>query len=483
MIGSRHSHIYVDGVWRESDSDAFIDLTDPATEDWVGSVPDGSSADVASAAIAARAALRGWAEAPSKDRAALIAALADSFDERCEEIARLVTAQNGAVISRSRRTNGTRPIALYRHCAEIAGSFEPEVASADGKGIVRREPVGVVGIIIPWNAPQSLLAHKLAPALAAGCTVVVKPAPETPLDSLLIGELAAAVGFPPGVINVVTGGRTTGSAVIDDPNIDMVSFTGSTDAGRAIASRAGHLLKPVVAELGGKSAAVLLDDADLELFADNLVTTCLPNTGQVCYSCTRVIAPRARFSDVLEVVTSCLASAQLGDPLDPGTVFGPLVSAAQRARVEDYIDSAGAEGARVILGGGRPSIATGFYVEPTVIVDVDRTMRVFREEIFGPVLVVVPHDGDEDATRMANDSSYGLGGAVFSRDVERATAVARNMHTGRISINARSHGVSAPAEGYKDSGVGGSLDISSHLRLKSIAGVVDVDRHAKSARQ
>lgn len=258
-----------------------------------------------------------------------------------------MTAQNGAVISRSRRTNGTRPIALYRHYAEEAESFEPEVASADGKNIVRREPVGVVGIIIPWNAPQSLLAHKLAPALAAGCTVVVKPAQETPLDSLLIGELAAAVGFPPGVINVVTGGRTTGSAVVDDPNIDMVSFTGSTDAGRVIASRAGHLLKPVVAELGGKSAAVLLDDADLELFSDNLVTTCLPNTGQVCYSCTRVIAPRARFSDVLEVVTSCLASAQVGDPLDPGTVFGPLVSAAQRARVEDYIDSARAEGARV----------------------------------------------------------------------------------------------------------------------------------------
>ncbi|APE17822.1 aldehyde dehydrogenase family protein [Mycolicibacterium pallens] len=473
MIGRRHSHIYVDGVWRKADSDAIIDLTDPATEDWVGSVPDGNSADVASAAIAARAALPAWAEAPPNDRATLIAALADGFDERREEIARLVTAQNGAVISRSRRTNGTRPIALYRRYAEEAGSFEPEVASADGKGIVRREPVGVVGIIIPWNAPQSLLAHKLAPALAAGCTVVVKPAQETSLDSLLIGELAAAVGFPPGVINVVTGGRLTGAAVVDDPNIDMVSFTGSTGAGRAIASRAGHLLKPVIAELGGKSAAVLLDDADLELFSDNLVTTCLPNTGQVCYSCTRVIAPRTRFGDVLDVVTSSLASAQVGDPLDPKTVFGPLVSAAQRARVEDYIDSARAEGARVILGGGRPSNPTGFYVEPTVIVDVDRTMRVFREEIFGPVLVVVPHGGDEDATHVANDSSYGLGGAVFSRDVERATAVARNMQTARISINARDHGVSDPADGYKDSGVGGSLDISSHLRLKSIARVVN----------
>lgn len=473
MIGRRHSHIYVGGVWRKADTDAIIDLTDPATEDWVGSVPDGNSADVASAAIAARAALPAWAEAPSNDRATLIAALADGFDERREEIARLVTAQNGAVISRSRRTNGTRPIALYRHYAEEAGSFEPEVASADGKGIVRREPVGVVGIIIPWNAPQSLLAHKLAPALAAGCTVVVKPAQETSLDSLLIGELAAAVGFPPGVINVVTGGRLTGAAVVDDSNIDMVSFTGSTGAGRAIASRAGHLLKPVIAELGGKSAAVLLDDADLELFSENLVTTCLPNTGQVCYSCTRVIAPRARFGDVLDVVTSSLASAQVGDPLDPKTVFGPLVSAAQRARVEDYIDSARAEGARVILGGGRPSNPTGFYVEPTVIVDVDRTMRVFREEIFGPVLVVVPHGGDEDATRVANDSSYGLGGAVFSRDVERATAVARNMQTARISINARDHGVSDPADGYKDSGVGGSLDISSYLRLKSIARAVN----------
>ncbi|QIV79982.1 aldehyde dehydrogenase family protein [Mycolicibacterium frederiksbergense] len=470
MIGQRHRHLHIDGRWQPADSQEKLDLIDPATEQWVASAPDGNAADVATAAAAARRALPGWSEAPPEDRADLIAALADGFDERREEFARLVTAQNGAVISRSRRTNGTRPVALYRHHSEVARAFEPEMVDTAGREILRREPIGVVGIIIPWNAPQSLLAHKLAPALAAGCTVVVKPAQETPLDSLRIAELAATVGFPPGVINVVTGGRATGAAIVDEPDIDMVSFTGSTGAGRAIASRAGRLLKPVVAELGGKSAAVLLDDADLELFSERLIATCLPNTGQVCYSCTRVVAPRERFDEVLAVVTSTLAAAKVGDPLDPATTFGPLVSAAQRDRVQGYIESAHSEGAKVVLGGKRPTTTpAGYYVEPTVIIDVNHSMRVFREEIFGPVLVVVPHDGDADAVRIANDSSFGLGGAVFGVDVERSTEVARRMQTGRISINGEAHSVSAPSQGFKDSGIGGSIDLHSHLQVKSIA--------------
>lgn len=470
MIGQDVDHIYVGGTRRTANARERIVLTDPATESRVASVVDGDTADVAAAAAAARAALPEWAAAFPAERAARIAALADAYDERREEIAGLVTAQNGAVISRSRRTNGTRPVATYRHFADMAHALRVETPATSGSGLVRREPMGVMGAIIPWNAPQSLLAHKLGPALAAGCTAVIKPSPETSLDSLLIGELAESAGFPAGVINVVTGGRSTGAAIVEASGIDMISFTGSTAAGRSIAARCGELLKPVIAELGGKSAAVVLDDADLDLFAEKLISTTLPNTGQVCYSCTRVIVPREQFNEALDLIVETINKAVLGDPRDPASDFGPLVNATQRSRVEEYIASARYEGARLVLGGGRPpALATGYYVQPTVLVDVHRTMRVFREEIFGPVLVVVPHDGDEDATRIANDSSYGLGGAVFSRDVERAVDVARRMETGSISINGQDRSEDAPSYGYKDSGVGGNSDIEAHLQLKSIA--------------
>lgn len=474
MIGEQLGHVYIGGRRVLAHSQQRISLTNPATEEWVADVVDADAADVATAATAARRALPAWAAASADERANKVAALANLYESSQEEIAQLVTAQNGAVISRSRRTNGARPVALYRHFAEVARSLATEEPLPDASGIVRREPIGVVGIIIPWNAPQSLLAHKLGPALAAGCTVVIKPSPETSLDSLLIGELATAAGLPDGVVNVVTGGRETGAAMVEDEQIDMISFTGSTGAGRSIASRCGELLKPVLAELGGKSAAIVLDDADLTTFADKLISTCLPNTGQVCYSCTRVIVPRDRFDEVLEVVTGTLEAAVLGRPEDPDAAFGPLVSAAQRDRVEGYVASARSEGARVVLGGGRPAgFATGFYVEPTVIVDVARTMRVFREEIFGPVLVVVPHDGDDDAIQIANDSSYGLGGAVFGQDRVRAIAVARRMETGTISINGTDRGVGAPEYGFKDSGLGGNPGVEAYSQMKSIAVPVD----------
>jgi aldehyde dehydrogenase (NAD+) len=463
--------MFVDGDWCTAHSSARIDLIDPATEQWIASVADGDHRDVAAAVAAARAAAPKWGRVAPAERAGLLDGLADAFEQRQEEIARLVTAQNGAVLARSRRTNGARPVALYRHYADVARSFCPESTDARAGGIVRREPLGVVGVIIPWNAPQSLLANKIGPALAAGCTVVLKPAAETSLDSLLLAELATCAGFPPGVINVVTGGRETGSALVGSEEVDMISFTGSTPAGREIASRCGHTLTPVLAELGGKSAAVVLDDADLDVLAARLIATCLPNTGQVCYACTRIIAPRTQFGDVVDVVTQVLAEARIGDPLDPGVDFGPVVSEAQRQRVEEYIASARTEGATVALGGARPpELACGFYVEPTVLVDVDRSMRVFREEIFGPVVVVVAHDGDDDAVRIANDSSYGLGGAVFSRDVARAIEAGRHLQTGGVSINGADRGASVPFYGYKDSGLGGLPGLEAHLAYKFIAG-------------
>ncbi|MET0456921.1 MAG: aldehyde dehydrogenase family protein [Mycobacterium sp.] len=463
--------MFVDGDWRTAHSTTRIDLIDPATEKWIASVTDGDHRDVAVAAAAARAAASKWGRSTPAERADLLEALANAFERRQDEMACLVTAQNGSVLSRSRRTNGARPVALYRHYANVARAFRPETTDTAAGGIVRREPLGVVGVIIPWNAPQSLLANKIGPALAAGCTVVVKPAAETSLDSLLLAEMATSAGFPPGVINVVTGGRETGSAVVGCEEVDMISFTGSTPAGREIAARCGQSLTPLLAELGGKSAAVVLEDADLDVLAAKLIATCLPNTGQVCYACTRIIAPRTCFGDVMDVVTDTMAHARIGDPLDSGVEFGPLVSEAQRRRVEGFVASARAEGATTALGGGRPpELTSGFYVEPTVLIDVDRSMRVFREEIFGPVVVVVAHDGDDDAVRIANDSSYGLGGAVFSRDASRAVEASRHLQTGGVSINGADRAASVPFYGYKDSGLGGVPGLDAHLAFKFVAG-------------
>ncbi|GAB3353706.1 aldehyde dehydrogenase family protein [Modestobacter lapidis] len=463
--------MFVDGRFQPTSTSDHLPVVDPATEMVIGSIADSNDADVSRAVAAARAALPGWRETSPQERADHLRALADVFEDRSETMAALVTHQNGSVIKRSRRTNGTRPVAAYRYNARLADALEVEAALApDDPSLVRREALGVVGAIVPWNAPQALLAAKLGPALAAGCTVVVKPSPETSLDSFMLVEMLAEVGLPPGVVNVVTGGRETGAALVRHPGVDKISFTGSTAAGRVIAAACGEMLKSVTAELGGKSAAVVLDDADLDVLAANLISTCLPNTGQVCYSSTRILAPRSRFAEVTDLVVQTLGTAVLGDPTDPASDFGPLVSEAQRQRVEGYIESAIAEGARVALGGGRPAGAsTGYYVEPTVLVDVHRGMRVFREEIFGPVVVVVPFDDDADGVRIANDSSYGLGGSVFSQDIERATAVARRMETGNVSVNGRDRSDATPAFGYKDSGVGGDPGLSGYLQLKGIS--------------
>ena len=463
--------MFVGGTFEPTSTSEHLPVVDPATEETVGSIADGTEDDVARAVAAARAALVDWRETSPRERAGHLRALAGVFSERSEDMAALVTLQNGSVIKRSRRTNGTRPVAAYRYNARLADTLQVEAElGPDDPSLVRREPVGVVGAIVPWNAPQSLLAAKLGPALAAGCTVVVKPSPETSLDTFLLAEMLTEIGLPPGVVNVVTGGRETGAAIVRHPDVDKVSFTGSTAAGRTIASTCGEMLKSVTAELGGKSAAVVLDDADLDVVAANLISTCLPNTGQVCYSSTRILAPRSRFAEVSDLVVETLGAAVVGDPKDPASDFGPLVSEAQRQRVEGYIRSAIAEGAQVALGGGRPSgLPTGYYVEPTVLVDVHREMRVFREEIFGPVVVVVPFDDDADAVRVANDSSYGLGGAVFSTDVERATAVARRMETGNVSVNGKDRSDATPAFGYKDSGVGGDPGLPGYLQLKGIS--------------
>jgi acyl-CoA reductase-like NAD-dependent aldehyde dehydrogenase len=465
------SELFVDGGFVPAHSTRSLPLISPASEEEIGSIRDCGASDLDRAVASAQSALPAWRETSVAERGRLLAVLADLFEDHVEEITSLVSQQNGSVITRSRSSNGILPLATYRAHAALAAGFEAErlVETPSGRSLVRREPIGVVGAIVPWNAPQILLAGKLAPALLAGCTVVAKPSPETSLDALLLAELAIEAGLPPGVLNIVTGGRETGMALVEHPGTDKIAFTGSTLAGRIIARTCGELLKPVTAELGGKSAAVVLDDADLAQFSAALISTCLPNTGQVCYSCTRVLAPRSRFDEVLDAVVTRLEAARLGEPADPASEFGPLVTARQRERVESYIASGLAEGARLVLGGGRPKeFPVGYYVEPTVFVDVTSSMRIFREEIFGPVLVVMAYDDDDDAVRIANDSTYGLGGSVFSADVTRATELARRVATGKIAVNAAPGAPGIVTDGYKDSGFGGLDSIEAYLQTKAI---------------
>ncbi|SHH04578.1 Acyl-CoA reductase [Jatrophihabitans endophyticus] len=453
-----------------------IELINPATEERLGEVPAAGAAEVDAAVRTARTALTdpAWASLGPAERAGLLRALADVLHGRMDELAELITRQNGMPLKMVRWGNVWGPIAAYRYYADLVESmaFETLRESAYGRTLVRREPVGVVGVIAPWNGPQVLAAWKLAPALAAGCTAVLKPAPETSLDALLLAEAFEQAGFPPGVFTVVTGGRETGELLVDHLHVAKIAFTGSTAAGRAIAARAGAQLKSVVLELGGKSAAILLDDADVAGFADQVVRLCSPNSGQVCYSCTRILAPSSRYDEVVDVVVESMRGAHVGDPLERATNFGPLVSARQRARVEGYIATGQAEGADLVSGGGRPAdLGRGYFVEPTVFRNVDNGMRIAQEEIFGPVLSVISYDDTDDAVRIANDSEYGLGGAVFTADPERGLAVARRIETGSIGINGYEIAMDAPFGGYKSSGLGRELGpegIEPYLETKSI---------------
>jgi acyl-CoA reductase-like NAD-dependent aldehyde dehydrogenase len=326
-----------------------------------------------------------------------------------------------------------------------------------GTSLVSRQPVGVVGAIVPWNVPQGISFLKVAPALAAGCTVVLKPAEQTVLDAFLMAEAAVAAGLPPGVLNVVPGGPDAGSYLVSHPGIDKVSFTGSTATGRAIAETCGRLLRPVTLELGGKSAAIVLDDADLGASMEAFFGATLLNNGQICWLSTRVLAPRSRYTEIVDAITDLARSLTIGDPLDPETKVGPLVSSRQRERVEGYIAKGKLEG-RLTTGGSRPKgFDQGWFVEPTVFADVDNNATVSREEIFGPVLSVVPYGDESEAIALANDSSYGLGGTVWSSDTGRAADVARKVRSGTVGVNHYINEPVAPFGGIKDSGMGREL--------------------------
>jgi len=472
------NELFIGGEWIEPQGSDRISVIAASTEELVGSVPDGTNGDIDRAVSAARAAFEdpsGWASWPVEDRAQALDRLADALESRAEETAHRVSLQNGMPISIALQTEAVFPAVLARYYAGVIRQStleEDRVGLLGGTIHVLHKPVGVVGAIVPWNFPQALAMFKLAPLLAAGCTVVIKPSPETVLDSLLLAEAILEAGLPAGVVSIVPGGRELGAYLVEHPGVDKVAFTGSTAAGRTIARRCGELLRPVTLELGGKSAAIVLDDADLSESAEALFGATLLNNGQTCYLGTRVLAPRARYDEVLEVFSALAGALEVGDSLDPTTQIGPMASARQRERVEGYIEKGRSEGGRVVVGGGRPhGQDRGWFVQPTVFADVENSHTIAREEIFGPVLAVIPYDGVDDAVAIANDSDYGLGGSVWTADQELGQAVARRVQTGSIGINHYMLDPAAPFGGVKASGLGRELGpegLAAYLQLQSI---------------
>ncbi|WP_372458022.1 aldehyde dehydrogenase [Mycobacterium fragae] len=464
--------LFIDGGFRTASGvEPVIDAT---TEQLLGEGPSADIGDIDDAVAASRRALREWSTTPAVDRARLLERFADALTARAVKTSELCTREIGSPITFSRIMNGLVPAAVLRYYAALISKTDGEEIrhSASGNTIVRREPVGVVGAIVPWNVPQVLAAMKLAPALAAGCTVVLKAAPETALDARAFGEAAAEAGLPPGVLNVTAGGGKAGAYLVSHPDVDKVAFTGSSEVGRVIAETCGRLMRPVTLELGGKSAAIILDDADLELTMRGLRTSAFANNGQMCYASTRVLAPQSRYREVVAALADMTKSLRVGDPLDETTEIGPLASARHRERVLGYIEIGKADGARLVTGGGAPTDQPrGWYAAPTVFADVDNSARIAREEIFGPVLTVTPYGTDAEAVDLANDSDFGLAGTVWSSDEARATEIARGVRTGTIGINGYQLDVDAPFGGVKASGVGRELGpegLAAYQTLKSI---------------
>jgi len=459
-----YDKLYIGGEWTRPATSNTIPVHSAATEQQVGVVPEGGEADVDAAVAAARKAFddpQGWSRWEPARRAEVLERFAVALEKRAEETQRRVSMQNGMPIWLAQQFEGPFPPLLLRYYGGLVSQTPQEEVRPGmlgGTSVVIREPVGVVAAIVPWNVPQAITFLKLAPALAAGCTVVLKPAPETVLDAMLMSEAADEAGLPAGVLSVVPGGRELGAYLGSHPQVDKVSFTGSTAAGRAIAETCGRLLRPVTLELGGKSAAIVLDDADLRTSIESFFAATLLNNGQICWLGTRVLAPRSRYAEVVDTVTGLAGSLRLGDPMDPATQVGPLVSSRQRDRVESYIAKGLNDGARLTTGGGRPKdLDHGWYVEPTVFAEVDNEHAIAQEEIFGPVLSVIPYSSDEEAVAIANASDYGLGGTVWTTDPERGEAVARKVSSGTIGINAYVNDPTAPFGGIKASGMGREL--------------------------
>ena len=469
------SHFYIGGEWVAPASDRRFTIVEASTGQTLASVPEAVEADVDRAVKAARAAFEdpnGWRTRSPAERAAAMGRFAAAMQKRAGDIAQAVSRQNGMPISLSTSFEGGFSSGLLGYYAQLAESgLKPEIRPSQmGKEtIVSRVPMGVVAAIVPWNFPVTLAISKIGPALAAGCTVVIKPSPGTILDSYVIAEAAQEAGIPAGVVNWVAADRAVGAYLVSHPGVDKVAFTGSTAAGRSIARACGELLRPVTLELGGKSAAIVLEDADLNVLAQGLPFSSLLNNGQTCYSCTRILAPKARYNQVVDAVASLASSLVVGNALDSATQIGPMASSAHRDRVEGYIAKGKTE-ARLVAGGSRPKDLSGWFVQPTVFSNVSNNDSIAREEIFGPVLSVIPYDSEDEAVRIANESEYGLGGSVWSTDVEHARTVADRVQTGTIGINGYVPQIGSPFGGVKASGLGRELGpeaLGSYLQWKS----------------
>jgi acyl-CoA reductase-like NAD-dependent aldehyde dehydrogenase len=472
--------LYIGGAHVEPHSGERIVVRSASSGEVVGSVPSADEVDIDRAVAAARAAFDvpgGWASWDPEARAAVLARFARSLTARAEVMAELVSLQNGMPIFLSSLTDSRFAAHLLDYYAGLASDTtmeETRASSSGGRTLVRRLPVGVVAAIVPWNFPNIMAALKYAPALAAGCTVVIKPSPETVLDAMLVADAAQEAGFPDGVFNVVPGGSEAGAHLVAHPDVDKVSFTGSTSTGRRIGEVAGALLRPVTLELGGKSAAIILDDADLDLarVGTALGTALFANNGQTCFITSRILAPRSRYEEVVRVVTALAESLTVGDALDPSTMVGPLVSERQRDRVEGLIARALRDGARLTTGGGRPHGATGgWFLEPTVLADVDNSSEIAQQEIFGPVVTITPYDDDDHAIRLANDSAYGLAGTVWTSDHDRGVALAKRIVTGSVGINGYEADVFSPTTMIRSSGIGvkfGPEALASYQRFQSV---------------
>ena len=474
------ARLYIGGEWSEAADGRTFEVVSPHSEQPVGTAYAAGPAEIDRAVAAARAAVDNgpWPRTDPAERIAAVRRLADLYAGRRKEMARLITTEMGSPISFSKLAQATLPWALLGSFAALAEKHRWEETRPGFYGqdvTLRREPVGVVAAIVPWNMPQFLIVSKLAPALLAGCAVVVKAAPETPLDALLLAEMVDELGLPPGVVSIVPGDREAGAHLVDHPGVDKVSFTGSTAAGRLVGAACGASLKRVSLELGGKSAAVVLDDADPEAVAAGVKVAGLMNSGQACVAQTRVLAPASRYDEYVDALAAMVAEVPVGDPDDPATEIGPLVARRQQERVRDYIELGAKEGARLVVGGTEmpDGVDRGWYVRPTLFADADNTMRIAREEIFGPVLTVIPYADEAEAVRLADDSEYGLSGSVWTPDIDRGLAVARKVRTGTFGVNQPySMDPVAPFGGVKGSGLGrefGREGLDAYLEVKAIS--------------
>jgi len=464
--------LFIDGAWVPSTGKGTIDVINSTTEEVMGRIPEGTPEDVDKAVQAARRAFETWSQTSKEERAKYLQRITEGLQARMGDIANVIAQEVGMPINLSNMIQVGLPLMTFGSMQQLLDEtpFEEQV----GNSLVVREPVGVVGAITPWNYPLHQIAAKVAPALASGCTVVLKPSEVAPLNAFLLAEIIEEADLPAGVFNLVSGtGPVVGEAIAAHPGVDMVSFTGSTRAGKRVSEVAAATVKRVALELGGKSPNVILDDADLERAVADGVGKCFLNSGQTCSALTRMIVPRSKLAEVEDIAVRTAETYTPGDPFDMNSRLGPLVSAAQRDRVRNYIKKGEEEGAKLLTGGAEApeGLEKGYFVRPTVFSEVRNDMTIAQEEIFGPVLAIIPFDTEEEAVKIANDTVYGLAGGVWSGDPEKAKAVARQIRTGQVEVNGGSFNPLAPFGGYKQSGHGrelGKFGLDEFLEVKSL---------------